>query len=154
MKLPYLAICILLLGGCERNIDPGQNDYRNQYTGIFSFTTIEKVIAMCYDSSSTCTDGWQVWAIDTNYFTSEISKYDSNNLKIQFGDGNFVSIGEISQVIYPEINLNAELTYQGDRTRNFKANLINKDSLQMSFEFSLSGMGGYFTYEISGSRKE
>lgn len=161
MKGIHLILFLLLFSGCEKDNIPEDLDYRDPYTGSFFFTSIKSVISMCYDSSSTCIDGWEVFSTDTTYRISDIIKHDSCQIEFQFANDNigYYNGSPINLVIYPILNKDGELISTSDfaqpgiRTRDFRGNFCGKDTLEIYFEFGTGGMGAYYIYEILGIRE-
>lgn len=148
---------ILLLLSCEKT--PIEEDYRDNYTGIFYFTTIGQGISMCYDSSTTCINGWEIVNSDTTFINSEVELVDSNRLKILFGDG---IIGKddkgniIDQTINPILFADGELSlpeYPIGGHNMFLGNYFGFDTICMTLQFGY-GIGSYLKFEVTGIREK
>jgi hypothetical protein len=162
MRVLYLILIILPITGCERDNGTGKGDFRDPYTGSFHLTSIKHIMELCYDSSSTCIDGWGVLRTDTSFIQSEIKKYDSNKIEFQFANGNIGTYNgnPVLPIIYPILNEKGELithidfAYPGMGTRFFQGNFNGHDTLEVFFEFYTGGLGTYFRYEILGIRED
>lgn len=114
---------------------------------------------MCYDSSTTCVDGWSV-KCDTAFFTSFIEPIDSNRIVIQFSNGTLGKDNKgdsIEQNFSPILLLDGELDfpeYESKNLRYFNGYFVGHDTIKMNFRYGLGGIGIYTNYEITGIRQE
>lgn len=155
MKALIFICIVLLLSGCKK--EPRDEDYRKPYTGFYKFTTVRKGISMCYEPSSTCVDGWEVVNSDTSLITSEIEKFDTNRLKIQFGEGIIGKDDKDSvweQTVYPILLSNGELSLPEYPigAGYFKGYFNGNDTLILDIQFGY-GIGSYTKYEVMGIRE-
>jgi len=144
-----LTVISFVFFSCE-----DEEDFRDEITGIYEFTTIHSTIRICYDPSEDCIDGSLI-IVDTIYCTSEVKIFGSNQLEIKFGEGiigNFEDGELITYTLYPRYE-NKKLVFDdypiGSRT-GFTGEIINDRILiNISYGFFL---GGYERYLVIGER--
>ncbi len=155
MKVLYYIVIVLFFLGCKK--EPIKEDYREPYTGLFNFTTIEKGISMCYDSSATCIDGWETVIIATSFISSSVESIDTNRIGIKFGNGIIGTDDKDSvmeQTIYPILLPDGELSLPEYPigAGYFKGYYIGFDTLILDIRFGY-GIGAYKKFEVLGVRE-
>ena len=147
-KIIFVLILISFVASCEKP----PKDYRDPYTGKFHFTTFHSVIAMCYDEPD-CIDGWRVIQHDTAQYWSNVLKEGAEKIKMHLWDSTDVRLGKRYHTIVPIIDQNGLLALPEytDPFHGFEGSYIEKNTININFKIR-SGMGGYHTYEITGTR--
>jgi hypothetical protein len=156
MKILIFISIVLLFSGCNK--DPIVEDYREPFIGWFHFTTIRKGVSMCYDSSATCIDGWEIVCSDTSFIASEVEKSDTNRLKIYFGDNILkedFNDNTIKQITYPVLSHDGELSLSGysGEIRYFTGYFIGYDTLVLAIR-PAGGIGSFVKFEVTGIREK
>ncbi len=153
-----LVVLSLYTFGCEKGNVPHEEDFRTPYAGLFKLTTVKSTMVMCYDTLFPCIDGWKPINIDTNHVINEVEKYDTNRMKIEFGNS-IIGVDDkgdtISKTIYPIISSNGDLSlpefpYGGHNS--FSGFYKGHDTIEINLQFGY-GIGGYDTYKIVGIRE-
>lgn len=142
----------LLPSSCEWELfNPEKKDYRYPYTGTFQITSNWTAKELCYTSDSY---GWCTTDYETDQLITEISMYDSFQLKIKFCDDPIdVSRPDtVFQTVYPTIDSIGNLHWNIDGG-SFQGAFIGTDSLYGTLGFHL-GMGYQAWCVITGARKE
>ncbi len=153
-----LSVIILFAICCDKENNTKDEDYRTPYTGLFDFTTVKSTIVMCYDTAFPCIDGWKEINIDTNHIISEVEEYDTNRVKIQFGDS-IIGLDDrrdtVYQTIFPILSINGNLTlpeYPVGGHNKFTGFYKSYDTIEINLQFGY-GIGGYNKYKIVGIRE-
>jgi hypothetical protein len=163
MKNILLIVSIIFLFvSCDKKDTPKEvnNDCRESYTGVFSFSTIKSTVVMCYDTLPPCYNRWKEINVDTSYYSSNVEILDTNRLIINFGDSiiGIVGSGHTADTIKMELHpilLNDSLyipEYSSLGGHNkFIGFYSGYDTIKLYIHFGM-GMGGYDKYSILGVR--
>lgn len=153
-----LAVILFLTVGCGKENTPGESDYRTPYTGLFGFTMVKSTMVMCYDTTFPCNEGWKEIAIDTNFIISFVQIFDTNRVKIHFGDS-IIGIDDrgdtVSQTFFPILSPNGDFAlpeYPIGGHNYFTGFFKGYDTIEMVLQFGY-GIGGYDKYKIVGIRE-
>ena len=154
----FLSVVFLFAISCEKENPQTEKDYRTPYTGVFKFTSANSTMVMCYDTVFPCIDGWKEINMDTNNIVSDVEKYDTNRIKIQFGDS-IIGVDDrgdtVYQTIYPILSINGDLSlpeYPIGGHNYFTGFFKGHDTVEINIQFGY-GIGGYDKYKIIGIRE-
>ena len=112
---------------------------------------------MCYDSSTSCVNGWKILRIDTTVMETVIEMINDDRLEIQFGTSEIGKYNDsvYKEIFYPVISSDGELSlpeYPKGGHNFFEGYFTGYDTLIMSFHYGF-GIGGYRQYKVTGVRK-
>jgi hypothetical protein len=140
-----LGFCFIIMISCDKE----SSDYRNKYTGNFTFTVVSEF--------------WQLNQItqyDTLIFDGSVRLYaDGDDLKdlsqmdFTATDSKRVTIEFLQgQIITPEIEESGEFVEAGAYHYHHSGRFVNNDEVEFNVG-GLGGLGGGINYYIKGRRR-
>lgn len=147
MKVTFIALLSIFFWSCEKQMITRTEEIQ---TETFYFKTASYTTSMCSDTTqSNCINGWKTYGHDTTYFESEIQLIDSNMFYMKLTDKNIqgyndtVFVAENGDISCPTYPIGGHYSFQGK--------YINNDSIAFKIVEG-GGIGGYFTFEINGTK--